>query len=186
MIFNWYVLWHFFIIVLYLCMIFLFYKFRKNKNLKINLRLNAKDALFALGMLLIIMALLGIAIYSGVLKPNPAKMDITNLVIAIAYFLLFISPVEELLFRGVITHWLVKKTNVFFGLTVSAVIFGAAHLPNGATGINIFYWNWHLAIASGISGLFFGATYLKTRSIINPIMLHAASNIVWILWIGMF
>ncbi len=181
---NFYTLWHFIIIVIYLSAIIFFFWRRNDKSLKINFKLNIKDALFTLYIFCIIILLFILATYFRILELHPIELTLIQAILIVFYFVAFIAPVEELLFRGIITSCLVKKTSIFVGLITSAIIFGLVHLPNGALGISPLYWNWKLTLLTGISGLFFGIAYLQTKSIINPILLHAASGIIWVLLFG--
>ena len=184
MILNWYNLWHFVIIISYIFAIVFFFIYRNNKNLKINLNIDVKDTLFTFSMFSIIILLLSLAIYFRILELNPIKFTIIQISFISFYFTVLIAPVEELLFRGVITSWLIKKTNISIGLIVSAIIFGFVHLPNGSSRISLLDLNWKLALISGISGLLFGVTYLKTKSIVNPILLHITSSMIFVLFFG--
>jgi len=182
MMLDWYAFWHFVIIIAYLYAAILIYFFRKSKNLKINIDINAKDLFFTLAMFVILMVLLFIVKSFGLLESHTIEISTLKLILIITYLIIIVAPVEEALFRGVIAFWLVKKTNIFLGWIISAIVFGLAHLPNGASGANLLDWNWKLALIAGVSGLFFGITYLKTKSIINPILLHGLSITVWVLF----
>jgi membrane protease YdiL (CAAX protease family) len=59
------------------------------------------------------------------------------------------------------------------GLVVSSVAFGAGHLVQGADA----------AIATALLGAFWGASYLRRRSVIAPVVSHAAFDV---LQIGIF
>jgi uncharacterized protein len=57
------------------------------------------------------------------------------------------------------------------GLVISSVAFGAGHIIQGADA----------AVATGLLGAFWGAVYLKRRSIGAPIVSHAGFNLVQVL-----
>lgn len=74
-----------------------------------------------------------------------------------------IGPIlEELFFRGILLNRL-KRFSVNKRLIISSIIFGMVHLE------------WALVIA--IIGYFLGYVYLKTRSLVTPIILHSAINL---------
>lgn len=86
--------------------------------------------------------------------------------------LLFSFP-EELLFRGVIQASFAR----FFSSTLlvilfSALLFGLAHLPNGATGFTPKKWNWVFAGIAGIGGLPLATLFAATHSLLFPTVLH--------------
>lgn len=55
-----------------------------------------------------------------------------------------------------------------FGLAISSVAFGALHVVQG----------WDAAIAIGLLGLFWGAVYLRRRSVILPMVNHAGFDAI--------
>lgn len=68
---------------------------------------------------------------------------------------------EELLFRG----WLMHET----GLWVSSLLFGLVHFPPDRRWL---YWPFF----AGATGLLLGWLYLRSGSILFPILLHAGIN----------
>lgn len=61
------------------------------------------------------------------------------------------------------------------GLAIFSVAFGAGHVLQG----------WDAAILTGLLGLFWGVVYLRRRSIIAPVVCHAAFNLVEIAFHGL-
>ena len=92
---------------------------------------------------------------------------------------LTIALPEELLFRSVIQN-LLEKT---FGwrpvvLWTSALIFGAAHLNNGALGWQASQWNWNYFLLATIAGTVYGLVYRYTQSLWFPVALHALVDVI--------
>jgi len=86
--------------------------------------------------------------------------------------LLFTCFTEEVFFRGFIHQYLTqafKKSSYrdYFALTLSSLLFGLCHF------VNIQY-----IVLAMIAGLFYGAIYLKTKSIEASIIAHFLLNIV--------
>ena len=79
-------------------------------------------------------------------------------------FLVFYPVVEELLLRGLILHFLKKKTK--YANLIQAVIFGILHLNP----IKIIY--------TTISGIFFGNVRLRPSPIWWTILLHSTFNLI--------
>lgn len=91
---------------------------------------------------------------------------------------LFAFP-EEVLFRGVIqtiiAMLVVPSVLVVF---LSALIFGAVHLPNGATGLYPKHWNWEFFFVAFLGGIPLGTLFLITESLFFPTLLHILFLIV--------
>lgn len=84
---------------------------------------------------------------------------------------------EECFFRGAIQSILVKKyahsvKGVWFAALVASSIFGILHLLNIFTGFDPLV-AFLQAISATSSGLFFAAVYLRSRSLLGPILVHA-------------
>jgi membrane protease YdiL (CAAX protease family) len=90
---------------------------------------------------------------------RPFARDLTG--VGILMVALLSSIGEELLFRGLLQPWL--------GIWVQALLFGALHQLRGPS-----RWPW-VAWAS-IVGLFFGAVFVATGSLLGPICAHALIN----------
>ena len=105
---------------------------------------------------------------------------VTDILVAIVYFYLFVAVSEETLFRGYIQT---RLNTVFgsskrlfgipwgWGLVVSAVYFGIWHLGLGTGSLN-----WPHVIWTLFAGLIFGIVREKSESVIAPIILHGIMN----------
>lgn len=81
--------------------------------------------------------------------------------------------VEELLFRGLLLPSLAKwLKSPAMGLAVSSILFGLIHYNVAKT-----------VPALIVFGVVLGATYLKTRSLVAAILVHALFNAKTILWL---
>ena len=99
------------------------------------------------------------------------------------YALLFAIP-EEMIFKGIIQGSLQTAiSNTLIAVFISAVIFGAAHLPNGASGLHPKDWNWRFATATFLVGLPLGLIFAITGSLLIPTLLHALLLIFFKLFI---
>lgn len=82
---------------------------------------------------------------------------------------------EEYLIRGLILGYLLrfsqkKTSHLWLSLLLSSLIFGVLHAPNFL--VQPFDFTIYQIIASGLSGLFDGAIYLRTKSLIWVIFAH--------------
>ena len=97
-----------------------------------------------------------------------------TILLTIGYSVVFALP-EEIIFRGIIAKNLSSLLqSIFLAVIFSALIFGAAHLLNGAAGLwPPAGWDWSLAGMTAVAGIFLGILYFSTGSLVLPIALHA-------------
>lgn len=92
---------------------------------------------------------------------------------------LIIAPfIEELLFRGLIFNSLRQKNMVWAHL-ISAFIFGLLHVYSYILAVDMS--EWIKLIPYMMAGLSFSIVYEKRQTIIAPIILHAAKNLIAVL-----
>lgn len=76
-----------------------------------------------------------------------------------------VAPItEEFIFRGIILQRFSTKWGIRAGLLSSSLLFGCLHVSN-PIGLSLF-------------GIILGVLYIKTRSLIVPIVFHAMNNIL--------
>jgi len=101
-----------------------------------------------------------------------------KLFVAPATFLgifLFIAIPEELLFRGLLQNWIERATSRhILSLILASIVFGAAHLNNGAPIPNYRYF-----LMAAIAGLFYGGVWQRTRSLVAAGITHALVDTAW-------
>jgi membrane protease YdiL (CAAX protease family) len=95
--------------------------------------------------------------------------------------LIFAIP-EELLFRGFIQTALAHQVGTEWGVLFSALVFGLAHLPNGAKSFSPLGWSWQFAAAAFLGGLSLSALFAVTGSLLFPTLLH----ILFLLFLQLF
>ncbi len=78
---------------------------------------------------------------------------------------LVVAPiVEEILFRGLLQRWLVKKWGPWIGILVASAVFGLVHrIPQQM-------------VAGFCMGAILGWTYWRTGSLLSAMLLHAINN----------
>jgi len=106
-----------------------------------------------------------------ILRPAPAfpAFEVTYLFRDMAYMLLFVALGEELLFRGFIQRDMAEAFGWKWGLFGASLLFAVMHLT------------WRSIPELGfvfLAGLILGALYLKTRSLVTPIVAHGINNVV--------
>jgi len=148
----------------------LWHVYQKDLSLKKLFGFN-KDKLLKYTLMGLVIGLpLGIGEYA-ILRPEPAfpTFEIRYLLRDMAYMFLFVGVAEELLFRGLIQ---VDLTEIFgwkWALFFASALFAIMHLT------------WRSMPELGfvfIAGAVLGFVYWKTKSLVAPIVLHGANNVM--------
>lgn len=111
---------------------------------------------------------------SYTLNPSYGILDALNGVFWTAKGVLF----EELIFRGVVLYWLVKKLGPVKASLMDALVFGIYHwFSYGMFGAGIVPMVYVLLV-TGAGGWMFAYAFAKTKSLYAPIGLHLGWNLV--------
>jgi membrane protease YdiL (CAAX protease family) len=101
----------------------------------------------------------------------PATSWIRTPVIVVLYFfggLWVLSLSEEFFFRGLLQQWISGwLRNEWAGLIVTALLFGAVHLPYQD------FPNWRFALLAAVAGVFYGLAFRQAGSIRASMVTHA-------------
>ncbi|MFD1021106.1 CPBP family intramembrane glutamic endopeptidase [Thalassobacillus hwangdonensis] len=89
--------------------------------------------------------------------------------IFISIMVLFAPILEEIIFRKIIFGQIYKRTNFFIAVIVSAIAFAAFHIDFT-----------HMIVYTAM-GITFAFLYVKTKSIVTPIIAHMAMNAIVVL-----
>ena len=113
---------------------------------------------------------LGMGEYA-ILRPEPAfpTFEIRYLLRDMLYMFLFVGIAEELLFRGLIQLDLTEVFGWKWALFAASALFAIMHLT------------WRSMPELGfvfIAGVVLGVVYWKTKSLVAPIVLHGANNVM--------
>ncbi len=111
------------------------------------------------------------AIEYFILQPAAAfpTFEVKYLLRDMAYMILFVGIAEELLFRGLIQQDLTVAFGWKWALLGSATLFAVMHLT------------WRSIPELGfvfLAGLILGGLYLKTKSLVAPIIAHGINNVM--------
>lgn len=119
------------------------------------------------GILLLLAALLNTLF--GWIKKSPKKETIFP---ALCIALMFAIP-EEVLFRGIIQGAITPAVGyIWLTIFLSSLVFGLAHLGNGAKSLSPRTWNWRFALLAFLGGIPLGILYAATGSLLFPTLLH--------------
>ena len=143
-----------------------------------------KGALLSWAMLLLAAVMFVSGLISppegGFLTPTPLY-----LITVILYPFIVSGLFEEVLFRGLVLKMLLKKMGdtkkgIIGAFVISAAIFGIVHSVN-------LIWEEPFTVFSTVvfataGGFFLGAIYLRTKTLIVPILLHGLFNLSSMIW----
>ncbi|MGC1797883.1 MAG: CPBP family intramembrane glutamic endopeptidase [Candidatus Acidiferrales bacterium] len=115
-----------------------------------------------------------IGIRIGFLTYDPSVARLRSLPLTIIGILFFTAWPEEFLFRGILQN-LFSRTfrNQWIGLVAASIIFGFSHIFHAP------YPNWKYVALATIAGLFYGHTWMKTKSLFPAALVHALVDILW-------
>ncbi|MDC8854230.1 CPBP family intramembrane glutamic endopeptidase [Shewanella algae] len=109
-------------------------------------------------------ALLGLASLSGAINWDP-KLPGWWWLFALNNLLLT-CVAEEVLFRGALQQYLVKRGGALLGVTVASVLFGLAHLAGG----------WTLALFAALAGVLYGLVFQLSGRLWLAALCHFCLN----------
>ncbi len=94
---------------------------------------------------------------------------------AVGYFL-FVATVEEIIFRGIIYNLLCRSIRREFALIITTILFAviATHIASGNE-----FPNYRYVTMAFVAGLAYGLAYMKTGSIVAPIIIHGSVDTIW-------
>jgi membrane protease YdiL (CAAX protease family) len=88
--------------------------------------------------------------------------------------LFFTAWPEELLFRGLLQNLLSRTfANEWAALIVTSIIFGFSHILHAPAP------NWKYVLLASIAGFFYGRAWMKTKSLVPGVIMHALVDICW-------
>lgn len=122
-------------------------------------------------LLATLVAVLGLAMAIGAVRPDVKLSSLTLQFIAVNLF--FTVVAEEVFFRGFLQHRLADalsrwKAGTWIAVAVSALLFGAVHLPGGLP----------YALLATVAGFGYAYSYHMTKRIEAPVLVHIALNAV--------
>jgi membrane protease YdiL (CAAX protease family) len=87
----------------------------------------------------------------------------------------FTALPEEFLFRGLIQNWIERVSGrPLWSLAIASLVFGASHLNNGPPIPNYRYF-----LLASIAGVFYGAAWKRTGSLMSSALTHALVDTLW-------
>ena len=117
------------------------------------------------------------------ISPYPYELNPQNVTGTLAFQLFLSGPSEELLFRTlpicVLMSVLPARKGYWPEIVVAALLFSAAHIGWTVHPFAISYSVPQLIMAL-VYGLAYGFVFVKTRSVIYPMLMHSCSNFIMV------
>ncbi len=142
-------------------------------------------AIFA-GVILIYVLISHIVGYSlGTISPYGYELNTVN-VVGTLFFQLFLSGTsEEILFRAlpitILGSLICKdnKTGKVFIILIASALFSVAHISWTMFPFTLSF-DWFQLVYAFILGIAYGVTYMKTKSVVYPMIMHGLSNFLMV------
>lgn len=110
----------------------------------------------------------------GFIRWAPSFSRLRAAPLTIIGILFFTAWPEEFLFRGLLQNLLSKTLkSSWLGLFAAAIIFGLSHIHHAP------FPNWKYVGLATIAGVFYGFAWMRTRSLVPGVLMHALVDISW-------
>ncbi len=131
-------------------------------------------SIVASNLILLAVVSVPVGLFSGFLVPAFAAPAPLEAAIGLLTGFVFVALPEEILFRGTIFRYLEQTLRLpqAGAIVVSSVVFGLAHLNNPPD------IGWHFILAA-VAGIFYARTYIATRNVATPAVVHTLVNWLW-------
>lgn len=154
-------------------------------NVKVGLKYLA---FFSLGVLIFAIILYSIGLSLGLTQLAQYPLNARNVLGTLGFQLLLSGTSEELLFRALPIVVLLQftkgglrigKLNISFSIIIAAVLFMVAHIRWSLSPFSISADPIQL-VQSFVFAIFYGKAFEKSGSILYPMLMHSASNVIMV------
>lgn len=141
--------------------------------------------LFTLAMLFYVLLTYTVDSLVNSIASYSYPLNTVNVLGTLGFQLLLSGPSEEILFRALPVVVLVKlincssKKDYFTPIICSSLLFSLAHI-NWTVFPFTFQANWFQLLYAFVLGAIYAITYIKSKSIIYPMIMHSMSNVLMI------
>jgi hypothetical protein len=158
---------------------YLFLVVRPLPEIGYTFRIKRDEMILALASFLAFAAIaIPIGLATGFIAFSPKLHSALKILGTTVSILFAIGIPEELLFRGIIHNLIQRRLGakkVWMALTISSLIFGAAHLNDPSP-------DWRYFLLATIAGVFYGFAYIRTKKITVAAIVHTLVDAVWKLY----
>ncbi|WP_026674815.1 CPBP family intramembrane glutamic endopeptidase [Alkalihalobacterium bogoriense] len=99
------------------------------------------------------------------LEENSEIIDINRMIVTLVIGITLVPIMEELFFRGFLLNKWGERIGVTKAVMLSSLVFGILHFDSGFIG-------------SFVSGIFYSFVYIKSKTLLVPIILHSFHNLL--------
>lgn len=157
-----------------LILFLLWYIYRRGITLGISLsRKNLK--IVAQSLLTLALILIPIGLKLGFLMIN-IKLDEELLVHTAFRYIFFVAIPEELVFRGILQNLLSRIAVLPLAIVISNGLFAVIYTHITGNGV---FLNWTYVGFAFVAGLIYAISYVRSRSIFVPILVHGLTDTIW-------
>lgn len=138
-------------------------------------------AIFAVVILIYVLISYGVGYAIGSIAPYEYELNAVNVLGTLGFQLFLSGSSEEILFRALPVTLLVsldyksRKKGIISAVLIAAVLFSIAHIKWGIMPFTLSF-SWFQLVYAFILGIAYGVTYLKSESVIYPMIMHGLSN----------
>ncbi len=146
------------------------------RNIRIDISVTYENLKYAaLYIVVLSLLLIPVGLHVGFLRFHP-RLEIAHVENTVISYFLFVAPVEELMFRGLVFNLLRRAMDAEIALLYSTLLFATAysHISGGGVFPNIPY-----AAMAFVAGGVYGLSYMKTRTLAVPILIHGTVDTIW-------
>ena len=166
-----------------LALIFIIWKVKKTEGFNLRPRIDSrgiKDTLlFCLAITVYYLATYIIGSFTNTINTYDYELNAVNVSGTLGFQLLLSGPSEEILFRSLPIAVLLSvldpdsKKDRAISVISAAALFGIAH-------INVFTFqvSWFQVCYAFVLGIFYGYTFIRSKSVICPMIMHSMSNVI--------
>lgn len=156
-----------------------------------NLRLGLKYVMvFTSIIFLYVLITYFIGYLSGSIQSYDYPLDVKNVVGSLGFQMFLSGTSEEILFRALPITLLISMFGDRQGLRigrlqispwvlVAAILFSLAHVSWTVSPFSITA-NWFQIVYALVLGVCYGITYVKSKSIVYPVLMHSVSNVLMV------
>ena len=169
--------------ILAVAAIFLLYKFKNINGFKLRPKYDAKGIKYTvifcvvLGLYYFIVYIVGS--FTHTISTYGYELNHTNVIGTLCFQLFLSGPSEEILFRSLPITLLLyvlksdSRKDQVIAVISTAMLFGLAH-------INVFTFSVPMfqVCYAFVLGIVYGITFIRTKSVIYPIIMHSLSNVI--------
>ena len=166
-----------------LALIFIIWKAKKAEGFNLRPRLDPrglKDTLlFCLAITVYYLAVYIIGSFTNTISTYDYVLNAVNVSGTLGFQLLLSGPSEEILFRSLPIAVLLSvldpdsKRDRAIAVISAAALFGIAHID-----LFTFRVSWFQVCYAFVLGIFYGYTFIRSKSVIYPMIMHSMSNVI--------